>query len=202
MKYRFNFENRNQPVHFNRERLLLSAMQDPEQLYYMMDTQYEGIYQAEALERRRQYGENSYSSVLHASKFKLFPHRRQMILSAFEMLEKQQTAVFRRGTHFYTEVPFEEIVPGDVIFLSKGDVIPADLRIIFSKELVVNQGIYPDSEVRVLKNPVYGPDQLMPEVLTEIPNICFVGTTVVEGLARGIVINTGKSTYLSHLLMV
>ena len=202
MKYRFNFENRNQPVHFNRERLLLSAMQDPEHLYYMMDTQYEGIYQAEALERRRQYGENSYSSVLHASKFKLFPHRRQMILSAFEMLEKQQTAVFRRGTHFYTEVPFEEIVPGDVIFLSKGDVIPADLRIIFSKELVVNQGIYPDSEVRVLKDPVYGPDQLMPEVLTEIPNICFVGTTVVEGLARGIVINTGKSTYLSHLLMV
>ena len=202
MKYIFNFENRGKNIQFNREKLLLSAMQDPEQLYYMMDTQYEGIYQAEALERKRMYGANTYRKLLHTSKFKLLPQKKQMIEAIFEELLSQKIAVFRRGVHFYTEVSSEDIVPGDVIFITKGDVIPADIRVIFSKNLIVNQEIYPDSETRVLKGPVYGSDQKIPDVITEIPNICFVGTTVVEGLARGIVINTGITTYLSHLLLV
>ena len=201
MKYIFNFENREKPIQFNREKLLLSALQEPEQLYYMMDTQYEGIYQAEAVERKRQYGSNTYKNVLLKSKYKFLSDRKQIITEAFSALERQKTSVFRKGMHFYAEVEYEDLVPGDVLFISGGDVIPCDIRIVFSKNLEVDQGIYTGDRSVVKKTTAYHDDNVVDNI-TDIPNICFVGTTVVNGLARGVVISTGNATYLSHLLLM
>ena len=202
MKYIFNFENRERPIRFNREKLLLSALQDPQQLYYMMDTQYEGIYQAEALERRRRYGKNSFKGQLEKSGYKFLPNKRPLLQSAFSLLDKQKISVFRRGTHFYSEVDYEDIVPGDVIFLSPGDIVPSDVRIIFSKDFDVDQSIYSDSRQPVRKTSGYDDEKVSLENLTNIPNICFVGSNVTGGLARGVVISTGRATYLSHLLLM
>ena len=202
MKYIFNFENREKPILFNKEKLLLSALQEPQQLYYMMDTQYEGIYQAEAVERRSMYGKNSFSNVLEKSKYKFLSNKKQLITVAFSLLEKQKTSVFRRGIHFYSEVSYEEIVPGDVIFLSPGDIVPSDVRIVFSKDFDVDQSIYSDGSQPVRKTSDYDDEKVSLENITNIPNICFVGSTVTGGLARGVVISTGKATYLSHLLLM
>ena len=202
MKYIFNFENRERPIQFNREKLLLSALQESEQLYYMMDTQYEGLYQAEALERRRLYGGNSFKNALGKSNYKFLPNRKQMINEVFEVLEKQKISVFRKGMHFYSEISYEDLVPGDVVFLSTGDVIPSDIRIVFSKDLAVDQRIYTGNGMPVKKTTNYLDDHVILDDITDIPNICFVGSTVVGGLARGVVISTGMGTYLSHLLLM
>lgn len=202
MKYKFNFENREKPIQFNREKLLLSALQEPEQLYYMLNTQYEGIYQAEAVERRRLYGTNSFKAVLDASNFKFLQNRKEDIRGVFQQLYHQQIAVFRRGMHFYSETSLEDIVPGDVLFISRGDIVPADIRIIFSKDLEVDQTIYSDEETAVSKGSNYESDNLVLDKLTDLPNVCFVGSKVKEGLARGVVVSTGRATYLCHLLLM
>ena len=200
MKYIFNFENREKPIRFNREKLLLSALQKPEQLYYMMDTQYEGIYQAEAMERRRYYGNNSFQTIEKQSHFRLLEDRKEQICKALSTLSAQKTSVFRKGFHFYSEVDSEELVPGDVVFISRGDIVPSDLRIVFSKDLEVDQSIYTGNWQISRKKSSYNEEQLRPIDITDIPNLCFVGSTVVSGLARGVVISTGSATYLSHLL--
>ena len=202
MKYIFNFENREKPIQFNREKLLLSALQESEQLYYMMDTQYEGIYQAESLERRRLYGSNSFKNILKKSKYKFLSNRKQQINEAFKLMEEQEISVFRKGMHFYTEVAYEDLVPGDVIFISGGDIIPSDVRLVFAKDLEVDQSIYTGNPSAVAKTTDYDDDKTALEAITDIPNICFVGSTVVGGLARGVVVSTGKATYLSHLLLM
>lgn len=202
MKYIFNFENKEKPMQFNREKLLLSALQESEQLYYMMDTQYEGIYQVEALERKRQYGSNTFKDTLKKSKFKFLSDRKQEIIDTFAKLEKQKISVFRKGLHFYKEISYEDLVPGDVLFISGGDIIPSDVRIVFSKDLVVNQDIYTGSGTPVLKMSTFNDDNPTLVNIINIPNICFVGCRVISGLARGVVVSTGKATYLSHLLQL
>ena len=201
MKYIFNFENREKNIQFNREKLLLSALQKSDQLYYMMDTKYEGIYQAEAAERKRLYGSNSYRNALAKSKYKFLSDRKQLINEAFSVLEGQKISVFRKGMHFYSEVDYEDLVPGDVLFISGGDVIPCDLRIVFSKDLEVDQSIYTGDRTAVKKTTTYRDDAVLDNI-TDIPNVCFVGTTVVGGLARGVAVNTGNATYLGHLLFM
>ena len=202
MKYKFNFENREKPIQFNREKLLLSALQESEQLYYMMDTQYEGIYQAEALERRRLYGTNTFRSTLAKSRYKFLSDRKEKISEAFAALDRQKISVFRKGMHFYSEVAYQDLVPGDVIFLSGGDIVPSDIRIVFSRDLEVDPSIYTGEELTVRKTTTYHDGRTALDHITDIPNICFVGTTVVCGMARGVVVSTGKATYLSHLLLM
>ena len=202
MGYIFNFENKERSIQFNREKLLLAALQKNEQLYYMMDTQYEGIYQAEAVQRRRLYGSNSDSSLLEKSAYRFLEKQKPLIMMAFAQLARQKISVFRRGFYFYTEIDYEDLVPGDVVFLSAGDVVPSDLRIVFSRNLVVDQSIYTDSAQGIVKVPAFDGAKVRLEQITSLPNICFVASTVVEGLARGVVLSTGKSTYLSHLLLM
>lgn len=203
MKYTFNFENREKPIQFNREKLLLSALQEAEQLYYMMDTQYEGIYQAEAVERKRLYGSNSFKQLLRQSRYKFLSQKKQLINERFELLERQKSSVFRKGVHFYSEIDFEDIVPGDVVFLSRGDVVPSDIRIVFSKDLVVDQSLYAGGEQYVKKISNYNEQQpVVQENIIEIPDICFTASLVVGGLARGVVVSTGGATYLGNLLQM
>ena len=200
MRYMFNFENREKPLRFNREKLLLAAQQNLQQLYFMMDTQYEGIYQADARERRRRYGKNSFKEVVEKSKYKFLPDKKILIQHALTLLTQQKSSVFRKGMNFYTEVDYEDVVPGDVIFLSPGDIVPSDVRIVFSKDLEVDQSIYSDSRQPVRKTANYDEGKGTWEQLTNLPNICFAGSKVTGGLARAVVVSTGMATYLSHLL--
>ena len=89
------------------------------------------------------------------------------------------------------EIPVEEIVPGDIVILNAGDVIPGDCLIIESKDLFVDEA--------ALTGETY-PEDKMPGILPEETplaqrtNTLFMGTHVVSGSAKALVVHTGKGT--------
>lgn len=96
------------------------------------------------------------------------------------------------------EINFEEIVPGDIIHLSAGDMIPADSRIIQSKDLFVNQSILTGESLPVEKTSVSITNAKKQSPL-ELNNICLMGTNVISGSALAIVVNTGYNTYFGAI---
>jgi Mg2+-importing ATPase len=96
------------------------------------------------------------------------------------------------------EVDIKKLVPGDIIQLSAGDMIPADVRIIHSKDLFVSQAMLTGEALPVEKRETAIPDADNRPLL-ELENICFMGTNVVSGTAMAIVANTGSHTYFGSL---
>jgi Mg2+-importing ATPase len=90
------------------------------------------------------------------------------------------------------EIKLPEIVPGDLIFLSAGDIAPADARVINAKDLFINQSALTGESFPVEKtsNPIIG----KVGSITEWTNYCFMGTSVVSGTASAVVIKTGNAT--------
>ena len=103
------------------------------------------------------------------------------------------TTVIRNGLQ--REVPIRSVIPGDIIALSAGDIIPADVRLLSSKDLFVNQSTLTGESLPVEK---HAPAE-KGENLPEFQSICFMGTSVESGTARALAILTGKSTYFGSL---
>lgn len=105
------------------------------------------------------------------------------------------STVYRNGRP--REVKIREIVPGDIVDLFAGDMIPADLRIISSKDLFINQASLTGESFPVEKFP----GQIRPKSssIQESTNIAFMGSSVVSGTALGLVIKTGMSTKFGEL---
>lgn len=93
------------------------------------------------------------------------------------------------------EIPLKIIVPGDIVHLSSGDMIPADVQLITSKDLFVNQSTLTGESLPVEKI-VYDKDY---DNDFENTNLCFMGTNVESGTAIAIVLNTGNKTYFGKL---
>ena len=72
------------------------------------------------------------------------------------------------------EIPIEELVPGDVVRLSAGDMIPADLRVFAAKDLFLNEASLTGEAMPVEKSaaPIHG----QRDAPTDLPNICFMGS--------------------------
>ncbi|AOM80507.1 magnesium-translocating P-type ATPase [Pedobacter steynii] len=111
------------------------------------------------------------------------------------MVKTTVTVLRKRGKK---EIDIKNIVPGDVIFLSAGDMIPADIRIIQSKDLFVSQAMLTGESLPLEKNsePIPDADHKSP---LELDNICFMGTNVVSGTAMAIVVTTGNLTYFGSI---
>jgi P-type Mg2+ transporter len=90
------------------------------------------------------------------------------------------------------EIKFPEIVPGDVVFLSAGDIAPADTRVIVAKDLFINQSALTGESFPVEKTPVALKGK--EGSITEWTNFCFMGTSVVSGTATAVVVKTGGAT--------
>jgi Mg2+-importing ATPase len=99
------------------------------------------------------------------------------------------------------EIPFGDLVPGDIVILRSGDVVAADLRIISSTDLVVDQAALSGESLPVSKATAgaTGSDRQSRTQLVDTPNLCFSGTAVVAGSATALVIATGGSTYCGSL---
>ena len=107
-----------------------------------------------------------------------------------------KTSVLRNGK--VVKVPSESVTIGDVVVLSAGDLIPADLRIIESKDLYVVQSSLTGESDSVKKTSETETNGKI-EDITELDTICFMGTNVMSGSARGIVINIGDNTYFGQV---
>ncbi|MEM4054748.1 MAG: magnesium-translocating P-type ATPase [Desulfurococcaceae archaeon] len=98
--------------------------------------------------------------------------------------------VLRDGTR--REVRLAEIVPGDIIFLSAGDIVPADARVISAKDLFVDQSALTGESFPVEKTSELLKSSDLP--ITEWRNYLFMGTSVVSGTATAVVVKTGSLT--------
>jgi P-type Mg2+ transporter len=95
------------------------------------------------------------------------------------------------------EIPLAELVPGDVVHLAAGDMIPADVRIVQAKDLFVSQGSLTGESFPIEKHAVgMAPAAVSP---LDLPTIAFLGTSVESGSAAAVVLATGKDTYLGGM---
>ena len=97
------------------------------------------------------------------------------------------------------EISIGELVPGDIVMLAAGDMIPADLRIIESKDLFISQSSLTGESDSIEKSPKVRGKKYYKGSVVELDNICYMGSNVVSGSAKGIVFETGNNTYLGTI---
>lgn len=94
------------------------------------------------------------------------------------------------------EIPIEEIVVGDLIHLSAGDMIPADLRILTAKDLFISQSALTGESEPVEKTACSG---VARNTLTDTENLAFMGSNVVSGSATAVAVAVGNGTMLGNM---
>ena len=110
----------------------------------------------------------------------------------------QNTALVERRDQGRIEVVTTSLVPGDIINLSAGDIVPADVRIIFANNLSINEAALTGESLPVDKQAGSAAGK-KPSNALDLPNIGYMGTNVVSGTARAVVIATGSGTYLGSM---
>ena len=96
-------------------------------------------------------------------------------------------------------IPVKNVTLGDIVLLSAGSIIPADLRIIESKDLYVGQASLTGESDNIKKTVELENKQEELDSISDFDNICFMGTNVVSGSAKGVVIKIGDSTYFGEI---
>lgn len=119
---------------------------------------------------------------------------------AAEQLKKmvRNTAAVLRSDREQEETLMSHLVPGDLVHLSAGDMIPADCRVVQSIDLFVSESMLTGESLPVEKSPLAIPaTDDRPAI--ELGNLCFMGTNVVSGAATAIVVATGADTYFGNI---
>jgi P-type Mg2+ transporter len=125
---------------------------------------------------------------------------------ALRALVRTSAAVERSGDDFAPaapamrrrEIPMDELVPGDIVYLSAGDMVPADLRLLSAKDLFVGQAAM-TGEALPVEKVEHAAASATPASLTDISTICLMGTSVVSGTATAVVVATGARTVFGGL---
>jgi P-type Mg2+ transporter len=141
-------------------------------------------------------------------------HRSDRAAAALRAMVATTATVLRRAapgaSPVAREVPVDQLVPGDIIQLAAGDMVPADLRLLRSEDLAVSQAVFTGESQPAAKRATPaitrrspgsagpaqragGPDN---SSIFESPRLCFMGTSVVSGSGTAVVVATGPSTYL------
>lgn len=162
-----------------------------------------------------------------ATGVRFWQERRSLVQTdSLRKLVRNTVTVLRRpagGDAVAAEIPLEELVPGDVVKLSAGDMIPADVRLLDSRHLFVSQSLLTGeslpvekfrvqrSEFRVFANKSGPPaDNPEPQTLNAKPNpdtpdaadLCFMGSSVVSGAGTALVLATGPRTRLGAIAAI
>jgi Mg2+-importing ATPase len=106
------------------------------------------------------------------------------------------TATLLRGGK-EAEVSLKLLVPGDIIRLAAGDMVPADVRVLSAKDLFLNQAALTGEALPVEKKADTAPAEIANPL--DLPNLCFLGSNVESGAATAVVIHTGDRTYFGSL---
>jgi len=129
-------------------------------------------------------------------------HRSNNAAARLRAMVRTTATVLRRGSDAEAEshgreIPIEELVPGDVVRLAAGDMIPADLRVFTAKDLFLNEAVLTGEAMPVEKSAA--PFENRSGASTELPNVCFMGSNVLSGAGTAVVIQTGTHTYFGEL---
>ncbi len=124
--------------------------------------------------------------------------RANVASEALKKMVKNTCQVRREGVP-EAEIDIEELVPGDIVKLAAGDMVPADLRILETKDLFVSQATLTGESDGIEKTPKTQDKRSRKGSVTELDNICFMGSTVISGSALGVVFETGNNTYLGTI---
>ncbi|MGH8154374.1 MAG: magnesium-translocating P-type ATPase [Rhodanobacteraceae bacterium] len=114
---------------------------------------------------------------------------------------RNTATVTRRASDGHSErieVPVIELVAGDIVHLSAGDMVPADLRVLAAKDLFISQAILTGESLPVEKAAPEHVHRNDAEPL-DLPTVCYMGTNVVSGSATAVAVATGPRTYLGSL---
>jgi Mg2+-importing ATPase len=95
------------------------------------------------------------------------------------------------------EIPLKLMVPGDIIRLAAGDMVPADVRLLAAKDLFLNQAALSGEALPVERKADPAPADIGNPL--DLPNLCFLGSNVESGSATAVVIHTGDRTYFGSL---
>ncbi|MDR0232477.1 MAG: magnesium-translocating P-type ATPase [Dysgonamonadaceae bacterium] len=118
---------------------------------------------------------------------------------ALRKMVKNTATVYRNGSKTSIEINISELVPGDVVYLAAGDMIPADIRIVESKDLFVSQSSLTGESDAIEKIPGLKKQEHKTGSVVELDNICFMGSNVISGSGIGVVFATGQYTYLGTI---
>ncbi len=106
----------------------------------------------------------------------------------------ERTRVFRNGQEF--EIDARELVPGDIIHLAQGDRVPADCRLVYINDLMVDETVLTGESLPVMKTTEPGSFKA---ALADRKSMVFSGTLVVQGFANAVVCGTGLETELGKI---
>lgn len=95
------------------------------------------------------------------------------------------------------EIRMDQIVPGDLVLLHAGAIIPADLRLLTTKDFFIGQSALTGESMPVEKSAAAC--DLADKGIIELTNACFQGSNVISGTARAVVVNTGNRTYFGSI---
>ncbi|WP_017893288.1 magnesium-translocating P-type ATPase [Serratia sp. S4] len=138
-------------------------------------------------------------------------YRTNKAAETLKSMVRTTATVLRRSSYsaqaLTLEIPIRELVPGDIIKLSAGDMIPADVRLLASRDLFISQAILTGEAIPIEKYDALGnvsqkssEDEVSSEhALLELSNICLMGTNVASGTATAVVVATGGRTYFGSL---
>ena len=118
--------------------------------------------------------------------------------STYRFNQKLKSELFTTATVLREEeetVRVENVVKGDIVHLNAGSMIPADVMILESKDLFINQAVFTGESIPVEKTDKYEEN----DQIFSISNLCLMGTSVISGSATALVINTGFETYLGGM---
>ena len=124
--------------------------------------------------------------------------RAEQNAKALQKLLQIRATVEREGK--VTEIGAEEVVPGDIIWLESGNRVPADLRLIQSQSLEIDESLLTGESLAVSKDAKWSGESSTP--VADRLNMAYAGSIVIRGRGRGVVVGTGMNTEIGHLAKV
>ncbi|HZJ96003.1 MAG TPA: magnesium-translocating P-type ATPase [Thiopseudomonas sp.] len=124
---------------------------------------------------------------------------KEQVSNTASVRRRSSAAVELTGGHLLvdtTEIPINELVPGDIVHLSAGDMIPADCRLLTATDLFLSQSGMTGESLPIEK---FAISKSATESALEMSNLVFMGTNVISGTASAVVLATGNSTYFGTL---
>lgn len=122
-------------------------------------------------------------------------HRSSKAVEELQAMVQTDCTVIRDGVE--CDLAVADIVPGDIVVLNAGAIIPADLRLLSAKDFFVSQSSLTGESMPVEKTAE--PADVAGRGLIELQNACFQGSNVLSGTARGVVVNTGSKTHFGAI---